>query len=145
MVGLLYIYWSTEFSIGKFPLYWLSTSKLFLSNPNFIILVPFDKWRGPAQYAPFSINHLIWVNYKILSQLFQPIFLSCLYLHSARHISVIELCREPILFNFGVQFYRKVTYSYYAIDFFFNDVDFHIYLFREFTLFWLNKSTSLSE
>ena len=46
--------------------------------------------------SSFSTCHLIWVKYKFVSQLFQPIFLSFSYLNSARHFSVIEMCREPI-------------------------------------------------
>ena len=47
---------------------------------------------------PFSTRHLILVNYKVLSQLSQPIFLSFSYLNSARHNLVIELCREEFFF-----------------------------------------------
>ena len=45
---------------------------------------------------PFSTHDLIIVNYQVVSQLFQLIFFSFSYLDSARHISVIELCRGPI-------------------------------------------------
>ena len=52
----------------------------------------------------FSTRHLIWVDYKVLSQISQPIFLSLSYLNSARHFSVIELCREPFIFILVLQF-----------------------------------------
>ena len=42
----------------------------------------------------FSTRHIILVNYKVVSQLFQLIFLSFSYLNSVRHFSVIELCLE---------------------------------------------------
>ena len=42
---------------------------------------------------PFSTRHLIWVNYKVVSQWSQPILLSITYLNGARHNLVIELCR----------------------------------------------------
>ena len=42
--------------------------------------------------SPFNTHHLIWVTYKVVSQLSQPIFLSFLYLNSAKHNLVIELC-----------------------------------------------------
>ena len=49
---------------------------------------------------PFSTRHLIWVNYKVLSQLSQPISLLFSYLNSARHNIVIELCCEKSYFIF---------------------------------------------
>ena len=43
---------------------------------------------------PFSTDHLIWVNYKVLSQLFQLIYMVFSYLNSVWHFSVIKLCYE---------------------------------------------------
>ena len=39
---------------------------------------------------PFSARHLIWVNYKVVSQFSQPILLSFSYLNSVRHSLVIN-------------------------------------------------------
>ena len=50
-----------------------------------------------AKTSPFSTRDIIWVNYQVIRQLFQLIFLSFSYLNSARQISVIKLCREPML------------------------------------------------
>ena len=48
---------------------------------------------------PFYTQHLIWVNYKFVSQLYQPTLVSFSYLNSSRHNLVIELCRAlQILF-----------------------------------------------
>ena len=95
---------------------------------------------------PFSTRDLIWVNYQVVSPLFQPIFLPFSYFNSARHISVIELYLEPIFWVcFTVD--RKLTYSFLAIDFlaFSNNVDFNIYLFIEIKFLWLyRKYTSLN-
>ena len=57
------------------------------------------KGRVPAQDVPFSTCHLIWVNYEVLSQLSQPMPLLFSYLNSVQHNSVIELCREQIVFG----------------------------------------------
>ena len=57
----------------------------------------------------FSTRHLIWVNYKILSQLFQPIYLEFSYLNSVQHFSGIELCREQ---NKNLRLQRKSTYNF---------------------------------
>ena len=43
--------------------------------------------------SPFSTCHLIWLNYKFVSQLFQPILLSFSYWNSSGHNLVTELCR----------------------------------------------------
>ena len=40
--------------------------------------------------SPFSTNDIILVNYKVVSQLSQLIFISFSYLNSSRHNSVIE-------------------------------------------------------
>ena len=48
--------------------------------------------------SPFSTRHPIWVNYKVVSQLSQPILLLCSCLNSARHNLVIELCRALKIF-----------------------------------------------
>ena len=42
--------------------------------------------------SPFSTYHLIRVNYKVLSQLSQSVFLFFSYFNSARHNLAIELC-----------------------------------------------------
>ena len=47
----------------------------------------------PKTY-PFSTRHLIWVNYKVVSQLFQIMYLACLYINSARPFSYIEFFHE---------------------------------------------------
>ena len=39
--------------------------------------------------SPFSTRNIIWVKYQVVSQFFQPIFLTFSYLNSERHISVI--------------------------------------------------------
>ena len=48
--------------------------------------------------SPFSTPNLIWVNYKVLSQLSQLIFVLFLYLNSALHNLVIKLCRALNIF-----------------------------------------------
>ena len=50
--------------------------------------------------SPFSTRHLIWVNYKVVSKLSQPIFISFSYLNRAQHNSVIELCCALKMFWF---------------------------------------------
>ena len=50
--------------------------------------------------SQFSKRHLFWVNYKVVSQLSQPIFLSFSYLNSPRHNLVIELCCSLKIFYF---------------------------------------------
>ena len=50
--------------------------------------------RGPAQDIPFFTRHLILVNHKVVSPIYQLIFLSFSYLNRARHNSVFALCRE---------------------------------------------------
>ena len=46
--------------------------------------------------SPFSTHHLISVNYKVLSQFYQPISILFLYVDSARHNLVTELCRDQL-------------------------------------------------
>ena len=70
-----------------------------------------SRW-GPDQDIPFSTRDLIWLNYQVVSQLSQHIFFSFSYLNIARHDWVIESCREQ-----NKWFYRKLTYSFVAIDF----------------------------
>ena len=52
--------------------------------------------------SPFYTHHLIRVNYKVVSKLFQLIYLEFSYLNSVRHFSCIELCREKLLLFFYV-------------------------------------------
>ena len=54
--------------------------------------------RGPSQEVPYFYTPSRLSELKVVSQLSQPIFLSFSYLNSARHFSVIELCRGPFLF-----------------------------------------------
>ena len=91
--------------------------------------------RVQPKTSPFSSQDLIRVNYKVLSLLYLPIFLSFSYLNSARHFSVNELCREPF---FTVL--EKIDLQFFAIDFlaFFNNANFHIYFSRELTVLWPN-------
>ena len=56
------------------------------------------KDRVQPKTPPFSTRNLIWVNYKVVSPLSQPILLSFLYLNSARHNLVIILCRALKIF-----------------------------------------------
>ena len=65
----------------------------------------------------FSTRNLISVNYQVVSQLSQLIFCTFSCLNIAQRISVIEFCREKILNICFLQFYRKLTYSFVAIDF----------------------------
>ena len=51
--------------------------------------------------SPFSVRHLILVNYKVAIQLSRPIFRSFLYLNSARHNLVIKLCLALKIFWFS--------------------------------------------
>ena len=51
----------------------------------------------------FSTRHLIWVNYKFISQLFQLIYISFLYSNSVRHFLGIELCREQFVFYSSIE------------------------------------------
>ena len=97
--------------------------------------------------SPFSIRHIIWVNYKVLSQLSQPIYLEFSYLNILRHFSDVELCREPFYFFWFHGFIENRLPVLFAIDFlaFFNNVDCYIYLFRYLKILWLNKSISLSK
>ena len=96
---------------------------------------------------PFSTRHLIWVKWKVLSQLFQLIYLLFLYLNSVRHFSVIEFCREQFAYFIFSRFQRKSTYSFFAMDLlaFFNNTHFHIYFSWELTIFWINNIISLSK
>ena len=79
--------------------------------------------------SPFSTCYLILEDYQVVSQLFQTNFVSFSYLNSARHISVIELCHEPI--------FKYCTYIILLLIFllFPNNVYFLIYLFKEITNF----------
>ena len=78
-------------------------------------------WR-PTKYgfqpktSPFSTRHLIWVNYEVLSQLFQPRALLFSYLNSARHNSVIELCPEQF-FDFFYVVLEKNNLKFFAMVF----------------------------
>ena len=56
------------------------------------------------------------MNYKVVSQLYQPIFLSFSYLNSARHNLVIELCRALKYHNFSLQLFSKLNYTFLAIE-----------------------------
>ena len=70
----------------------------------------------------FSTHYLIWVNYKVVSLLYQPIFLSFSYLNSARYFSVTELCRElfyfilffvfTVLEKIDLQFFRYLSFAF---------------------------------
>ena len=101
--------------------------------------------RFQTKTSPFSTHHLILVNYKVVSQFFQLVFLSFSYLNSVQHFSVVELCRENFLLFSTVS--EKINLQFFAMDFlaFFNNAHFHIYLSWELTILWLNKIISLSK
>ena len=79
--------------------------------------------RGPSQDVPFFYTQSHLSELKIVSQIFQLIYLSFSYLNSVRHFLGIELCCEQI--------YSKSTFSFFALDFlaFFNNAHFHIYFY----------------
>ena len=57
------------------------------------------------------------MNDIVVSQLFQPIYLSFLYLNSVGHNLVIELCCALIFFLiFCPHLFSKLTYSFVAIE-----------------------------
>ena len=90
--------------------------------------------------SSFSTCDITWVNCKVASQSFQPIFISFLDLNCAWHISVAELYREPILLNFVIQFYRKFTYSFSLLIFLIFQSCIFLYLFTQRAHnFWPNK------
>ena len=96
--------------------------------------------------SPFSTRHIIWVKYKVANQLSRPIYLSFSYLNSARHFSVIELCRGPLFINFCCTVLEKIDLQFFAVFFaFFYCADFHIYFSRELTFLWINKTISSSK
>ena len=72
--------------------------------------------RDPAQDVTFSTRHLIRVNYKVVSQLSQPIFRTFSYLNSVRYSLVIEFCRVQKYLNFCTRLFSKLTYSFVAIE-----------------------------
>ena len=78
-------------------------------------LPPIDKVQ-PKTY-PFSTRHLIWVNYKFVSQLYQPIFDSFSYLNIARQKfrHWIVSCTKNILI-FVLRLFSELTYSLVAIE-----------------------------
>ena len=63
---------------------------------------------------PLSTRHLICVDYKVVSRLYQLIFLSFSCLNIARQNTVIELCRALILFV--LLLFSKLTFSFVAIE-----------------------------
>ena len=76
-------------------------SVLFFNEANSVALVSNSTMDGvQPKTSPFSTSHPIWVNYKVVSQLSQPISLLFSYLNSARHYLVIELCRAHKIFKF---------------------------------------------
>ena len=88
--------------------------------PDFIVLPILPKYKLSLNgvhpnMSPFSTRDLIWVNYQVLSEICQLIFLSFSYLNSARHNSVVEFCRE--LNTFLKRSYSKLTHSFVAIHF----------------------------
>ena len=56
--------------------------------------------RRPTQDVPFFYTPSHFSELKVLSQLFQPIYLAFSYLNSVRHFSGIEFCREYLLLLF---------------------------------------------
>ena len=96
--------------------------------------------------SPFSTCHLIWVNYKVLSELSQPISLSNSHLNSARHNLVIEFCREKFIYLF---FYgsreNQLEVFLLCLFCFFNNAHSQIYFFWELTILWLNQIIPLSK
>ena len=55
-------------------------------------------WRGPAQDVPFFYTRYHFSELPSCKSIISTVFLLLSFLNSARHISVIELCREPIIF-----------------------------------------------
>ena len=100
-----------------------------------VIILQCQHRQGPARDAPFYTRHLISVNYKVVSQLSQTIFLSFSYLDSVQHNLFIEL--------FHTQWFSKITYSFVAIESlsFKKNAKFHFYCSREHSLF-VQKKTS---
>ena len=95
--------------------------------------------------SPFSTHHLIWVNYKLLSQLFPLIYRAFPYLNSVRHFQALNcvvgnflLFCSTVLEKINLKSYRHDSFAY------FNNAHFHIYFSLELTILWLNKITFLS-
>ena len=87
---------------------------------------------------PLSTRHLIWVNYKVVSQLFQLIYLKFSYSNSVRHFQALNC----VVSKNNLRFQRKSTYSFFAMDFLAFSI---IHFFWELTIFWLNKIIPLSK
>ena len=87
---------------------------------------------------PFSTRHLIWLNYKVVSQLFQLIYLAFSYLNIVRHFPGTELCRDNFISLFSTVL-EKINLHFFAMDFlaFFNNAHFNIYFSWELTILWL--------
>ena len=103
---------------------------------------------GSSPIRPLFLHYLIWVNYKVVSQLSQPIFLSFSYLNSTRHNLVIELCLAlKYIINFFLQLFSKPTYSFVAIELLdlFKNAKFHFYCSRELSVFGFKEKYSLSK
>ena len=106
------------------------------------ILMEFT-WDGVhPKTPPFSTSHLIWVNYKVVSQLSQPVFVSFLYLNSGRHNLVIELCRALNIYIFS-RLFNKSTCSFVAIELlaFLKNEKFRFYWSRELSICGLKNNS----
>ena len=66
--------------------------------------------------SSFYTCHLIWVDYKVIGQLSQLIFLLFSNFKSARHNLVNELCLAQKIVFFCPQLFNKLTYSFVPIE-----------------------------
>ena len=64
----------------------------------------------------FSTRTLIWVHFKNVYELSQPIFSSFSHLKNALHNSVIELCNALKTFQNILRLFIKLTHSFVAIE-----------------------------
>ena len=95
--------------------------------------------RVQTKTSPFSARHIIWVNSKVVSQLSQLIFRSCLYLNTTRHNLFIELFHALKYFNFCLRLFNKLAYSFVAIELldFSKNEKFQFYWSRDLSVFGL--------
>ena len=88
---------------------------------------------------PFSTRHIVSGNYKVVSQLSQPVFLSFSFLNSARPHLVIGLCRALKYFDFCLRLFSKLTCGFADIKLltFFKNAKLHFSFLRELSVFGL--------
>ena len=90
----------------------------------------------------FSTHSLIWVHFKTVHYISQPIFSLFSHLKNEVLNLVIELCSAHKLFQkYFTRFFKIVTHSFVAIELltFFNNAKFHFYCSIDLSLFWLHK------